>query len=139
MRAGASSIIFTLIGGAQHNSASISERTELAQLTDKIECVLGNWAAPYFAEAVFRMPSPQRPCRASHSSAQDERSANRVLLDHRNAAIMTEKESGQGGNLAVVITEFNKENPTAGLKIVKREKPKPKAGEPNLWAMQDPD
>lgn len=52
---------------------------------------------------------------------------------------MTEKESGEGGNLAVVITEFNKEDPTAGLKIVKREKPKPKAGELKRWAMYDPD
>ncbi|CAL5219342.1 g1156 [Coccomyxa viridis] len=41
---------------------------------------------------------------------------------------MADKGTGKGGNLAVVLTEFNQDNPTAGLQVVERDIPKPKAG-----------
>ena len=42
---------------------------------------------------------------------------------------MAEKESRKGGNMAVVVTDFNSDDPTAGLKVVERDIPKPKAGD----------
>lgn len=42
---------------------------------------------------------------------------------------MAEKESRKGGNMAVMVTEFNRDDPTAGLKVVERDIPTPKAGD----------
>ena len=42
---------------------------------------------------------------------------------------MANKGTSKGGNLAVVLTEFNQDDPTAGLQVVERDIPKPKAGE----------
>ena len=42
---------------------------------------------------------------------------------------MADKGTSKGGNLAVVLTEFNQNDPTAGLQVVERDIPKPKAGE----------
>lgn len=42
---------------------------------------------------------------------------------------MTEKQSRKGGNMAVMVTEFNRDDPTAGLKVVERDIPTPKAGD----------
>ena len=42
---------------------------------------------------------------------------------------MADTRTGKGGNLAVVVTEFNQDNATAGLQIVERDIPRPKAGE----------
>ena len=41
---------------------------------------------------------------------------------------MADKGTSKGGNLAVVLTEFNQDDPTAGLQVVERDIPKPKAG-----------
>ena len=45
------------------------------------------------------------------------------------AVAMAEKESRKGGNVAVMVTEFNRDDPTAGLKVVERDIPTPKAGD----------
>ncbi len=41
---------------------------------------------------------------------------------------MAGKGTGKGGNMAVVLSEFNQEDPTMGLQIVERDIPRPKAG-----------
>ncbi len=36
--------------------------------------------------------------------------------------------TGKGGNMAVVVTEFNQDNPAVGLQVVDRDIPTPRAG-----------
>ena len=41
---------------------------------------------------------------------------------------MADTRTGKGGNMAVVVTEFNQDNPAAGLQVVERDIPTSKAG-----------
>ena len=41
---------------------------------------------------------------------------------------MADRGASKGGNMAVVVTAFNQKDPTAGLQVVERDIPKPKAG-----------
>ena len=45
---------------------------------------------------------------------------------------MADTRTGKGGNLAVVLTEFNRDDATAGLQVVERDIPRPKAGDA-MW------